>query len=96
MSDNPNTSNVVEEMLSSNSRGKQGWIVLIVAWALFLIPIPFVGTIFGGVLVLVALILAMIQLERKDGGLGLLLAALIGSPIVYFIGLAVMAAFLSS
>ena len=82
----------LNEMLASNTRGKQGWIVLIIAWVLFLVPIPFVGTFFGGFLVFVAMLLAMIQLGRKDGGLGLLLTALLGSPVVYFIGFLLMGA----
>ena len=96
MADNPNAESTVEEMLTSTSRGKQGWVVLIVAWVLFLIPIPFVGTVFGGVLVLIAIMLAVIQLGRKSGGLGLLLAALIGSPVVYFVGLFIMTAAMSN
>jgi len=69
------------------------WICLILAWLLFLIPIP--GTVLiGGPLNLAAFILAIVVMSngRVVGGLIALLSSLIISPIIYFLGLAIFTA----
>lgn len=72
---------------------KATWICLIVAWVLFLLPIPGVGMFVGWPLNLVAFILAIVVMARGYTSKGLipLIASLLVSPIVYFIGLAVLA-----
>jgi putative effector of murein hydrolase LrgA (UPF0299 family) len=77
------------------NRGKQGWVVLILGWIVFLLPIPLISTIVGGVLVFVAMLLAVVQLQKRNGGVGLLIATLIGSPLVYFLGVFVLAGVMS-
>jgi hypothetical protein len=77
---------------------KATWVCLIVAWVLFLIPIPGAGLFVGWPLNLVAFILAIVVMARGFTGKGLipLLASLVVSPIVYFIGIAVLAGAISS
>lgn len=72
---------------------KAAWICLIIAWVLFLLPIPGVGMFVGWPLNLVAFILAIVVMTRGLTGKGLipLIASLVVSPIIYFIGLAVLA-----
>jgi hypothetical protein len=72
---------------------KAAWVCLAIAWACFLLPIPGVGIFIGWPLNLVAFILAIVGMAKRGamGGLWQLLASLIVSPIVYFIGLAVLA-----
>ena len=81
--------------VKETNRGKQGWIFLSLGWLLFLVPIPLLGTIFGGLLVFIAIILAAAQIQKSTGGVGLLATALLGSPIVYLIGTFVLAGALS-
>lgn len=73
---------------------KATWICLIIAWVLFLLPIPGAGLFVGWPLNLVAFILAIVVMTRgrTAGGLIPLLASIIVSPIVYFIGLAIFGA----
>ncbi len=73
---------------------KATWICLIIAWVLFLIPVPGAGLFVGWPLNLVAFILAIVVMARGKtaGGLIPLLASIIVSPIVYFVGLAVLGA----
>lgn len=72
---------------------KAAWICLIIAWVLFLLPIPGVGMFVGWPLNLVAFILAIVVMTRGLTGKGLipLIASLVVSPIIYFVGLAVLA-----
>lgn len=72
---------------------KAAWICLAIAWVCFLVPIPGIGVFIGWPLNLVAFILAIVAMSRlgASGGLWQLLASLVVSPIVYFIGLAVLA-----
>lgn len=69
-----------------------------VAWLLFLIPIPGAGLFVGWPLNLVAFVLAIVVMVRGKTLVGILalLATLILSPIVYFIGLAIFGAAISS
>lgn len=76
---------------------KATWVCLILAWVLFLVPLPGLGMFIGWPLNLVAFILAIVVMARGFTGKGLLplIASLIVSPIVYFIGLAIFGAALS-
>lgn len=77
---------------------KATWMCLMVAWVLFLIPIPGAGLFVGWPLNLVAFILAIVVMARGFTSKGMipLLASLVVSPIVYFIGIAVLAGAISS
>lgn len=70
---------------------KATWITLVLAWVLFLIPIPGLGLFVGWTLNLVAFILAIVVMVRgrTAGGLIPLLGSVMVSPLVYFIGLAI-------
>ncbi|MET0888810.1 MAG: hypothetical protein ABWY09_01615 [Stenotrophomonas maltophilia] len=76
-----------------NTAGKAAWIVLAIAWLCFLIPVPGLGLFIGWPLNLVAFILAIVAIAKGGAMKGLiqLLLSLIGSPIVYFIGVAIFA-----
>ena len=73
---------------------KATWICLAIAWLLFIVPIPGLGLFVGWPLNLVAFILAIVVMTRGKtaGGLIPLIASIVVSPIVYFIGLAVFGA----
>lgn len=77
--------------------GKAAWICLAIAWICFLIPIPGIGLFLGWPLNLVAFILAIVAMSKGGAKKGLfqLLASLIGSPIIYFIGVGILAAVVS-
>jgi hypothetical protein len=68
------------------------WILLFLTWLLYLIPIPGLGPI-GWVLNFAAFILAIVVLVkgRTVQGVLQLISAIIISPIVYLVGLAIMA-----
>lgn len=72
---------------------KATWICLVIAWVLFLVPVPGLGMFGGWPLNLVAFILAIVVMTRGKvvGGLIPLLASLIVSPIIYFVGLTIFA-----
>lgn len=74
-----------------NTAGRAAWICLGVAWLCFLLPVPGLGLFAGWPLNLVAFILAIVAMSKKGAMAGLvqLLASLIASPIIYFVGLAV-------
>lgn len=70
---------------------KGGWICLILGWGFFLLPIPVLSTLVASGLILAAFVLAIISMNRQQGGLALLLASLIVSPVIYFVGFAIFA-----
>ena len=72
---------------------KAAWVCLALAWVCFLVPIPGLGLFVGWPLNLVAFILAIVAMSRKGAMAGIiqLVASLIVSPIVYFVGLAILA-----
>jgi hypothetical protein len=74
---------------------RSGWICLIVAWALFLIPIPGIGMI-GWAFNLAAFIISIIVMVKGRVGAGVvqMVCTLAVSPIIYFIGLGILAHFL--
>jgi len=73
---------------------KSAVICLMLAWFFALLPIPFIS--FGGMIVfnIAAFILAILCMSRNSvkSGIGILAGSLIGTPIMYFIGLAILAA----
>lgn len=74
---------------------RAGWICLIAAWALFLIPIPGLGLI-GWALNLAGFIISIIVMVKGRIGAGVaqMVCALTASPIIYFIGLGILGHFL--
>lgn len=73
--------------------GRAAWILVILAWILFLIPFPGLGVV-GWILNFVAFILAIVALSQGGvkAGIWQLLAAIVVSPIVYWlIGIPLMA-----
>lgn len=68
------------------SKSKSGWILLLIGWAFFFTPLPIVTTFIGGIFILIAMLIAVMQMQRKEGGLSLLLIAIFGSPIMWFVG----------
>lgn len=88
--------NNIETTLSASKKttsGRAAWILLVIAWTAFLIPLPGLGVV-GWVLNFVAFILAIVALSQggTKAGIWQLLAAIIVSSIVYwFIGIPLMA-----
>lgn len=82
----------------SPAASRASWICLLIAWVCFIVPIPGIGLFIGWPLNLVAFILAIVAMAKRGAMSGLLqlLASLIVSPIVYFIGLAIFGAALTS
>lgn len=78
----------------ANPAGKAAWIVLMIAWACFLIPFPGLGLFVGWPLNLVAFILAIVAMANGGAMKGIiqLILSLVGSPIVYLIGTALFVA----
>lgn len=82
----------------STAASTASWICLAIAWICFIVPIPGIGLLIGWPLNLVAFILAIVAMAKRGAMSGLLqlLASLVVSPIVYFIGLAIFGAALST
>lgn len=82
---------------SKSTPGRAAWILLVIAWVLFIVPFPGLGWV-GWVLNLVAFILSIVALSQAGvkAGLWQLLASLIVSPIIYWlIGIPLMAALIA-
>lgn len=77
---------------STNTAGRAAWICLVIAWVTFLLPIPGIGVVIGWPLNLVAFILAVVAMSKLGAGAGIwpLLASLVASPVIYFIGVAIL------
>jgi hypothetical protein len=73
---------------------KPGWVVLIVGWVIMLLPIPLTGWLGGVIAGIGGCVLAIVNLARGVVGIGIaqLLCALVVTPIVYWIGLAIFGA----
>ncbi len=74
---------------------KAGWVCLVVAWALFIIPIPGLGVI-GWAVNLAAFIISIIVMVkgRVATGVAQMVCALTASPVIYLIGLGILGHFL--
>jgi hypothetical protein len=88
----------VNAVAEQNTAGKAAWVCLAVAWLMFLVPFPGTGLFIGWPLNLVAFILAIVAMSKMGASAGLwqLLASLIVSPIVYFVGIGIFAAMLDA
>lgn len=77
---------------------KAAVICLVLAWVFAVLPIPFIS--FGGMIVfnIAAFILAIICMSRNSvkPGVGVLAGSLVGTPIAYFVGLAILGAGIAS
>lgn len=76
----------------NNAPVKAAFICLFMAWAMAILPIPFISM--GGMVAfnIVAFVLAIICMSKnavKNGGL-VLAGAIVGTPIMYFIGIAII------
>jgi len=71
---------------SNRAPVKATWILLLIAWVMFLIPIPLTGIFIGWPLNLVAFILSIVVMAKGNtkSGIFLLLLTLIVSPFIYF------------
>jgi hypothetical protein len=71
---------------------RAGWICLVIAWILFLIPIPGLGLI-GWVLNFAAFIISIVVIVkgRVAAGVVQMVCVFIVSPLIYFIGLGILA-----
>ncbi|MGH8049058.1 MAG: OB-fold protein [Arenimonas sp.] len=85
----------VYEQPQNNKAKNAAWTCLAIAWLCFLVPLPGLGLFIGWPLNLVAFILAIVAMSKGGAMAGIwqLLLSLIGSPIVYFVGFAIMMAF---
>jgi hypothetical protein len=72
---------------------KAGWGTLIAAWIVFLMPIPLLSSVVGGVFSSIAFIVSIVVIAKGHAGHGIaqLAVNLLGSPVVYLIGLGVYA-----
>lgn len=77
---------------------KAAVICLILAWVFALLPIPFISMMGMIVMNIAAFILAIICMSKSavKHGVGVLAGSLIGTPIMYFMGLALMSAGVAS
>lgn len=77
---------------------KAAVICLILAWVFALLPIPFISMMGMIVMNIAAFILAIICMSKSavKNGVGVLVGSLIGTPIMYFLGLAILGAGLSN
>ena len=82
-----------DAMRQSNTAGRAAWICLGIAWLTFIVPIPGIGLFIGWPLNLVAFILAIVAMSKLGAGAGIwqLIASLVASPMIYFIGIAFLA-----
>lgn len=86
-----NTTTNIAERVPDRSLVKTTWIVLVVGWLLMLVPFPGTG-ILGIVIAGVAgFIMAIVNLVRGVVGTGIvqLIGAMVVTPIIYFISLAI-------
>jgi hypothetical protein len=77
---------------TSSAASKAAWICLAIAWVCFLLPLPGVGLFVGWPLNGVAFVLAIVAMAKGGAMAGLiqLIASLIVSPIVYFVGVTLL------
>lgn len=73
------------------SLAKAVWILLVVTWLLFIIPLPGLGVI-GMVLNFVAFVVAIVVITRGETTKGIIqiVCTIIVSPVIYIIGLAIL------
>lgn len=73
---------------AGNAQGWAAWICLILAWLMFMMPIPGPGLLVGWPLNLAAFILAIIAMGKHGARAGVLqlIASLVVSPFMFFYG----------
>lgn len=92
------TTQTTQQKASTTAPVKSAIICLVLAWVFAVLPIPFIS--FGGMIVfnIAAFILAIICMSKNSvkPGVGVLAGSLVGTPLMYFIGLAVLGAGVAS
>jgi multisubunit Na+/H+ antiporter MnhB subunit len=92
------TTLVIQQNVTTTAPVKAAIICLLLAWVFALLPIP--GISFGGMVVfnIAAIILAIICMSRNavKPGVGVLAGSIIGTTIMYFVGMAVLGAGIAS
>ena len=70
---------------------KAGWTCLIIAWALFLIPVPGIGMIGWALNVAVFIISIIVMVKGRVGaGVAQMVCVLVVSPVLYLLGLGIL------
>ena len=87
----------MNETIPNTAPVKAGWIVLGIAWLLFLVPIPGLGVL-GWIINLAALVIAIVVIAKDEvaHGVGQLVCSIVVSPIIYLIGLVLFIGALSA
>lgn len=88
----------VAKLSGNSSLVKSAIICLVLAWIFALLPIPFISMTGMTVMNIVAFVLAIICLTKNavKAGVWVLIGSLIGTPLMYFLGLAILGAGLGS
>lgn len=82
---------------TNSSPVKAAIICLVLAWIFALLPIPFISMVGMSVMNIIALILAIVCMSKNavKPGVWVLIGSLVGTPIMYFLGIAILGAGLS-
>ena len=90
---NQSRSPAVESGSTPNAAGRAAWVLLIIAWVAFLIPVPGSGIFVGWPANFVAFVLAIVAIAQRGTKAGIfqLLSSLVVSPVVYLFGSIVFA-----
>ena len=85
-----NTSNAVAIKVPDRSLVKKTWIVLVVGWLLMLVPLPGTGILGLIVAGIAGFVMAVVNIVRGVVGAGILqlIGAMVVTPVLYFIILA--------
>ena len=72
----------------ANTAGRAAWVLLIIAWVAFLVPLPGTGLFVGWPANLVAFVLSIVAIAQRGTKAGIfqLLSSLVVSPFVYLFG----------
>lgn len=91
--------NSTTQMASQNTAPvRAAFICLLLAWAMAILPIPFIsmwGMITFNIIAFILAIICMSKNAVKNGGI-VLAGTIVGTPIMYFVGLAVMGGMIGS
>lgn len=91
--------NSTTQLISQNTAPvKAAFICLFLAWGMAILPIPFIsmwGMITFNIIAFILAIICMSKNAVKNGGM-VLAGTIVGTPIMYFVGLAVMGSMIGS
>lgn len=93
-----NQTTAVAASITNTAPVKAAVICLALAWVFALLPIPFISMMGMVVMNIAAFILAIICMSKNavKPGVGVLAGSLVGTPIMYFVGLGLMSAGIAS